>query len=169
MEKRFRLEVSLLLLRLHQELDIEIVVIEERHRGLGYTLKGRFVPLASGPVLPFSAQTFQSKETPAQIAPAATWEPRTEEGWEPSGRKASWCPSPLGLPPLTHVFTVPKVRGGRGVGESLGEKVVLNLKLPATNEAGPLPSAFIASLLCKSFQLLTNFFSEVGLFVLLLH
>lgn len=146
MEKRFRLEVSLLLLRLHQELDIEVVVIEESLRGLGYISKGHFVSLASGPVLPFSAQTSQSKETPAQTAPAATWEPRTEEGWEPSGRKASWCPPPLGLFPLTHVCTVPKVCGGRGVGESLGEKVVLSLKLPATNKAGPLASAFIACL-----------------------
>lgn len=121
MEKRFRLEVSWLLLRLHQELDIEVVVIEASLRGLGYTVKGHFVPLATGPVLSFSAQTSQSKETPALTAPAATWEPRTEEGWEPSGRKASWCPCPLGLPPLTHVCTVPKMCCGREVGERLGE------------------------------------------------
>lgn len=149
MEKRFSLEVSLLLLRLHQEVDIEVVVIEESLRGLGYTLKGCFVPLASGPVLPFSAQTSQSKETPTQIAAAATWEPRTEKGWESSGRKSSWCLPPLGLPSLTHVCTVPKVCGGHGVGERLGEKVVLSLKLPATNKAGPLASAFITCLILQ--------------------
>lgn len=135
------LEVSLLLLRPHPELDVEVVVTAESLRRAWLYFKS-----------PVSHLWPLAQPCPPQPQPPKAERPQHRQPQLPTaslglrsgillGERPAGAPPPV-LPPLTHVCTVPEVCGDPGMGAGLGEKVILSLRLPATNKARPLALTF---------------------------